>query len=101
LSASFPYVAPAARSNANPPPATDYHLVDGGYYDNFGITALLGWLEDAIQAKTPSTKEVLQDILIIEIRPFHTGAEAARTKHGWGYQITAPLQGLIAVRDSG
>lgn len=98
LSASFPYVAPAARSDAYPPATTDYHLVDGGYYDNFGIMALLGWLEDAIKDRDPETQ---YDILIIEIRPFHTGAEAPRSKHGWGYQIIAPINGLMAVRDSG
>ena len=34
LSASFPYVTPAARSDA---PGPHPHIVDGGYFDNYGM----------------------------------------------------------------
>ena len=34
LAASFPYVSPAARPDAQSP--DDYHMIDGGYYDNYG-----------------------------------------------------------------
>jgi predicted acylesterase/phospholipase RssA len=107
LSASFPYVAPAARSNAKNPSVPDYHVVDGGYYDNFGIVALLGWLEDAINdssASAETTKEVqkdLADVLVLEIRPFPPSGGAAPEAHGWGFQIAAPMDGLLDVRDTG
>src|SRR5262249_54560555 len=36
LSASFTYVSPAARGDGAPA----YHIVDGGYHDNYGMTTL-------------------------------------------------------------
>ena len=108
LSASFPYVAPAARSNVKNPPVPDFHIVDGGYYDNFGIVALLGWLESAIEDTHISAqiqsevKRDLADVLVLEIRPFPTSAEpTAHLRHGWGFQLVAPIDGLLDVRDSG
>ncbi len=119
LSASFPYVAPAARSDFSGSYVPDYHLVDGGYYDNFGIASLLGWLEDAIcpdgaanclpphPIAGPGNKgpqpdgNPLADVLIIEIRPFPPPAQRPGSVHGWGYQITAPVDALLGVRDSG
>jgi hypothetical protein len=121
ISASFPYVAPAARSNAVAAAVPDYHLVDGGYYDNFGVTSLLGWLEAAIEdppacgkgqsalingvGKTADNEETakndLADVLIIEIRPFPASSPRPGSVHGWGYQLTAPVDGILDVRDSG
>jgi hypothetical protein len=104
LSASFPYVAPAARSNVK----NNYHVVDGGYYDNFGMVALLGWLENAIDDSSASAqtqtevKRDLADVLVLAIRPFPPSAEPApHARHGWGFQVVAPIDGLLDVRDSG
>jgi len=52
LSAAFPYVSPAARadiesktnSSQDNGPYGD-HLVDGGYYDNYGMSSLVEWLD--------------------------------------------------------
>jgi predicted acylesterase/phospholipase RssA len=108
LSASFPYVAPAARSNVTHPSVPDYHIVDGGYYDNYGIVSLLGWLQDAIDnpnvpAETRTeVKEELTDVLVLEIRPFAASAETTpHTRHGWGFQVVAPIDALLDVRDTG
>ena len=105
LSASFPYVAPAARSNMKPPPVADFHIVDGGYYDNYGIVSLLGWLQDAIDNQTVPVEKVgekdLADVLVVEIRPFAASAVSSPHAHGWGYQAIAPIAGLLDVRDSG
>jgi hypothetical protein len=102
LSASFPYVAPAARANAIPVTAGSDHVVDGGYYDNYGITALLGWLEDAIH-NTPSDQltNELNDVLILQIRPFAQGAPRPPRATGWGFQAAAPVDALLDVRDTG
>ena len=45
LSAAFPYVSPAARLDGVEP----YHLVDGGYYDFYGLVALSQWVDDALE----------------------------------------------------
>jgi hypothetical protein len=102
LSASFPYVAPAARSNAKTVTVGDDHVVDGGYYDNYGITSLLGWLQDAIE-QLPDTdiQQDLSDVLILQIRPFADAAPPTAQKAGWGYQLVAPVDGLLNVRDTG
>ena len=107
LSASFPYVSPAARSNVNHPPVPDYHIVDGGYYDNYGVVALLGWLENAIEDSDDSqtqgdARADLADVLVLGIRPFPPAGDAKPDKsHGWGFQTIAPVDGLLNVRDSG
>ncbi len=108
LSASFPYVAPAARSNALNMTVPDYHIVDGGYYDNYGMVALLGWLQNAIDDPTVSTqaqdevKQDLADILVVEIKPFPSSADPGPgRRHGWGFQVVAPIDGMLDVRDIG
>ena len=98
LSASFPYVGPAARPNIKSPMAPDYHFVDGGYYDNYGINSLLEWLEDAY--KDTRLRHDVPDILILQIRPFTVAAEPQGSRHGWGYQVSAPVQGLMKMRDT-
>jgi hypothetical protein len=105
LSSSFPYVSPAARSNIKNPPVPDYHIVDGGYYDNYGIVALLAWLESAIEEAGNSQEEVkndLTDVLVLGIRPFPAADDRKpQTTHGWGFQTIAPIDGLLDVRDTG
>jgi predicted acylesterase/phospholipase RssA len=98
LSASFPYVAPASRPNAKSPMASDYHFVDGGYYDNYGINSLIEWIEDGL--RDPELRKRFPDILILEIRPFGTSATPAPTRRGWGFQIVAPIIGLTKMRDT-
>jgi len=98
LSASFPYVAPAARANKKPPTTGDTHVVDGGYYDNYGINSLLGWLENVI---TTSKGETATDVLILQIRPFAESAPVSPKPVGWGFQLVAPVDALLNVRDTG
>jgi Patatin-like phospholipase len=103
LSASFPYVSPAARSDMKSPMASDYHVVDGGYYDNYGINALLGWLDDAIDDPVAPSEvhRDLADVLILQVRPFPGVGRASRSRHGWDYQLFAPVDALLDVRDTG
>ena len=112
LSASFPYVSPAAR--AAHVEGQQSHIVDGGYYDNYGVSSLVEWLD----AKLRSDQNI-KKVLIIEIRgapsppnyanddastcPVKPSTEAPdrRSKAGWFYQYTAPLQTVLGVRDTG
>jgi hypothetical protein len=41
LSATFPFVTPAPRIRRGDVFADQYHLVDGGYYDNYGVATLI------------------------------------------------------------
>jgi hypothetical protein len=112
LSASFPYVSLAARAAEVEGPES--HIVDGGYYDNYGISSLAEWLD----AKLRSDQNI-DKVLIIEIRgapspPSYAFDDAdgcpvkpsinapdRRSKAGWFYQYTAPLRTVLGVRDTG
>jgi hypothetical protein len=98
LSASFPYVAPTARSDARPVGEPDFHVVDGGYYDNYGLLSLMQWLDEALS--DASTKGLPRDIRILEIRSFPPDPESAGSVHGWGFQSTAPVSAFLNVRSS-
>jgi predicted acylesterase/phospholipase RssA len=97
LSASFSYVAPASRPNLNGPYTVGFHFVDGGYYDNFGITSLLAWLTEALE--DPSVKPQLTDVLILQIQHFNDAKLNGPSQQGWGYQIVAPPVALYNMRD--
>jgi hypothetical protein len=85
LSASFPYVSPAARPTDNsvsalapgtPDKYAAMHIVDGGYFDNSGLCALTEWLDEGLTERENLRKERNQPatadekILVIEIRGF-------------------------------
>ena len=129
LSAAFPFVSPAARANHGREEAV--HVVDGGYYDNYGISSLVEWLDAELD------KGVVKNVLVLQIRDKPTEAciapedqptapaEANNDKsetttpaeqplspadpsngeresaRGWFYQLFAPLGTLLDVRSTG
>jgi hypothetical protein len=91
MSATFPYVSPAARAKSERP---TWHLMDGGYYDNYGVATALHWLDQAgLDAKTT---EVL--LLRIESFPLDTDPNG-KLKH-WPFQFVAPIATLLSARSS-
>jgi hypothetical protein len=101
LSATFPYVSPAARPErwGKEP----HHLVDGGIYDNFGLLAAMDWLDDALLGARQE-----QAVALVEIRPSPGRTEPPLVdeyeylrlkKRGWSFQIIAPLSAVLKVRD--
>jgi hypothetical protein len=97
MSATFPYVSPAARASCNCD--TDY-LVDGGYYDNYGMVSLLEWLKDSKEAMSQNPGGS-PEIVILRIESFPEGLPAKAKTEGWSYQLLAPLLALFAARSSG
>ncbi len=97
LSASFPYVTPAARSDG---PGPQPHVVDGGYYDNYGMATVVEWLDEALIAT-----KAIESVLVIQIHgaPVDTdqGDAPPAENRGWFYQAIAPLAALAAVRSAG
>ena len=61
LSASFTYVLPSARAKA---PGNQPHIVDGGYYDNYGMATLADWLDAAL---TDAGGQI-DSVLVLQIR---------------------------------
>jgi hypothetical protein len=95
LSASFTYVAPAARADLAGP---QYHVVDGGYYDNYGMTTLMQWLQQALEDSSPRPKRVL----VLQIRGTPPAGQAPPDpSHGWFYQAWAPVEAMLDVRTTG
>jgi hypothetical protein len=93
LSATFPYVSPAARSRLNQPPDAMLHVVDGGYYDNYGMTSLVEWLNNAM------AENLISETLVIQIQSF---PEVTSSKEPDGYvsQLLAPVETLLNIRTS-
>jgi hypothetical protein len=98
LSASFPYVTPASRADAR---GHQPHVVDGGYYDNYGMATLVEWLDEALTGAAGRIKKVL--VLQIHGAPVNTATPEQRhsKSRGWFYQAIAPLTTLAAVRSAG
>jgi hypothetical protein len=92
LAATFPYVTPASRDISGTLP---YHVVDGGYYDNYGAYSMLDWLRQALGA---TSQESRPDVLIIQIISFPPGAPVKGKSEGWFYQAYAPVDTLLGVR---
>ena len=94
-SAAFPYVSPAARADQGdgPPSATKlFHLVDGGYYDNYGVASALDFLRDALP-KLGAKRRVL--LLQIEASPANVYTNVSFESQGWFYQAMAPIKGFV------
>jgi len=97
LASSFPYVSPAAR----PAESDDgFHVVDGGYYDDYGMTTLSDWLDEGLEglgdvSDTPR-------VLVIQIRSDPgERREMPDRWHGPLYQLWAPAKTLLNVRATG
>ena len=91
LAASFPYVTPAARAFL---PGGQYHVVDGGYYDNYGVASAVEWIDEALTA----AEEPRSPVLVIQIRSFPNDPQPNPATRGWVFQAYAPPKTLLGVR---
>ena len=94
LSASFPYVSPICRDNQN---IQNYHVADGGYFDNSGFVTGLEWLNKLLQSRNSNLKR----ILILQINPFPQVTSITQSKKDQGLFMATlgPLLTLFKVRD--
>ncbi|MCC6537830.1 MAG: hypothetical protein IT162_09790 [Bryobacterales bacterium] len=99
LSASFPYVTPAPKPASGP----GTHVVDGGYYDNYGVGAAAAFLRLAY-AGPAAPARLPAHVLVIEIRASQSEdawpaaeAEASRAPL---LQWFAPALTILNVRDA-
>jgi len=104
LSASFPYVTPAARPRlANQQP----HMIDGGFFDNFGMATLTEWLDQALEEQIVQgkTETGVNRILLIQTNGFPADAgtlpTAENSHQGWPFQVAGPVVALANVRTAG
>ena len=107
LSAGFPFVSPASRADVDDDIHRYTHIVDGGYFDNYGISTLTAVVHNGLSstaAPSPAPRA-----LVIEICDSATcsGQESnGQLTQGddddksWTYQLTAPLSAVIAMRSA-
>ena len=102
LSATFPYVSPAARADRDSETGF-FHLVDGGYFDNYGVGTLAATANAALSALPPLQRRRLLVIEICDAAECSGQAPPGEpstggTRRAWPYQILAPLSALVAER---
>ena len=118
LSAAFPFVSPAATlavEGGNP----KFHLVDGGYYDNYGLVVTSQWLDDALEEMARRSLPLPADLGVVIIRSLVDARHdltMLRTPgkpedgfvytpkadaHGWAWQIAAPPAAFVNGRTFG
>ena len=104
LSAGFPYVSPASRADVDDRLGHYTHVVDGGYFDNYGVSTLVSVVNAGLaNAVSPPPG---RRVLVIEICDTSacSGADANPQVTGggddraWTYQLRAPLSAVIAMR---
>ena len=97
LSATFPYVTPNAR---NYPDVEDsnYHIADGGYFDNTGLFTAVEWLDEWLD---PAKDPKIDRVLVIQISAFPAPKpQPSNGDGGWWTTLFGPLKTLSSVRDS-
>ena len=97
LSATFPWVSPAARAKLDlGGNRSRHHLVDGGYYDNYGVASALDWLEAVLQADKDERK--IRRVAFIELRASATTPPAEKKPQSGSFAaLFGPLLGLLEV----
>lgn len=112
LSATFPYVSPICRPYVDSPDQSsvnldgkNYHVADGGYFDNTGVFTVVEWLDNFLklqeETKQPSP---IERIAIVQINAFPKSLPSGATKPGGLTKIIRQLQtslGLRAQNDTG
>jgi hypothetical protein len=103
MSATFPFVTPAARAHRRDKSdwsQAEYHVVDGGYYDNYGVTALVGCLDNELDKPDVNVSELLV-IRIHSMPVVNSPDRGLEKKRGFFYQMGVPLTALNNVRGAG
>ncbi|MGI9071240.1 MAG: patatin-like phospholipase family protein [Bryobacteraceae bacterium] len=101
LSATFPYVSPAARIFHGDVYESANHVIDGGYSDNYGVASLVEWLDSGLHA-LENTKMLPKRVLILQIRSSpSTTPEKEQSNRGFLFQLYHPIAALYNVRETG
>ncbi|MDI1430246.1 patatin-like phospholipase family protein [Polyangium sorediatum] len=99
MSASFPFVSPAAAL----PTVPRRRVVDAGYWDNYGVNVACGFLDEML--RTSWLEQNVSGILLVQIRDGierpepagnHFNDRIARALEG----LTSPVSAVLAARES-
>jgi hypothetical protein len=98
LSATFPYVSPPARVKRSGVFENAVHLVDGGYYDNYGTATMVEWLDEALSDGSARPRR----IVFVQIRSSPSlGFDSTGGSRGWLFEAFQPLTTTLGVRGTG
>ncbi|HRC84088.1 MAG TPA: patatin-like phospholipase family protein [Thermoanaerobaculia bacterium] len=110
LSATFPFVSPAARAprvvvagDGRRIEPVGYHLLDGGYFDNDGIASALDWLGPVLAARREaqcsagSAPGCFRRVLILELNAFVPSSPPKAASGSLSARV-GPLLGAVSVR---
>jgi hypothetical protein len=78
-------------------------MLDGGYFDNYGIFSLVEWLHTGLkemqsEAAAPAANPPFPKILLVRLNGFGV-SQSSPTSPGWRSQITDPASGFLNARD--
>jgi hypothetical protein len=104
LSAAFPYVSAAARADVDGGTLQYTHIVDGGYFDNYGVSTMAAVSDAALRANALHPTP----LLVIEIcdaercsgEPSPADPSVGGKRRAWPYQVTAPFAALLNMRSA-
>jgi len=114
LSASFPYVTPAAVLPTSP----RRRVVDAGYYDDYGLALACDWLREGLAGERALLARHVSRVLLIQIRDevskLSVGGDArpgpadarpwsrrVRAVAGRGFEwLMSPVAGVLAAREA-
>ena len=104
LSATFSYVSPISRyvgenKNQKGKGKGNYHIADGGYFDNSGVVTMVEWLNEWLD---PQKGLNIKRVLLLQINAFPK-TEPSKNESGgggWWQAIIGPLLTLFSVRDT-
>ena len=117
LSASFPYVTPMARNdreniievndkNGKKTILQNYHIADGGYYDNAGSFTAMNWLNKFLQynnsVENKDHRINIKKVMVLQINAFPEENLRLDQKGSLGFVVSTigPLNTLAGIRDS-
>lgn len=97
LSATFPYASPICRSDKDIT-GNNYHIADGGYFDNSGFVTAVEWLDEWLK---PEKRLNIKRVLVLQINAFpeSSSGEGAQGNGGWFMATFGPLLAMFKVRD--
>jgi hypothetical protein len=100
MSATFPWVSPAARPHfsgavtndydGKPSPLLSHHFVDGGYYDNYGVSSAMDWLNPVLQDRLQTNTALrFNKIVIVQLRAYEK-PNLDPAANGWDSAVLGP-----------
>lgn len=104
LSATFPWVSPITQAmhEDGSLPGRQFHLADGGYYDNFGVVTAVNWLRSLVPGHLEELRR--RGVLLVLVRAFPEEEDpkppGSRETAGWLYTTVGPILTISNVRNS-